>query len=118
MPHATLKEMLAQAQAAATGTPVDRSAHGRRRAVIQCVHANGPRYTVGEVRGDNVFDTYGPFSLLHETDPVVVSCEVCPADVSRTALNLSLLRAALGRPHNGVLKVNRDEVGTRLRLDE
>ncbi len=69
MPRFTLKEMLVQAQAAVSGTPVDRSGYGRRRAVMQCVHANGARYTVGEVRGDSVFSTYGPFSLLHETGP-------------------------------------------------
>ncbi len=72
MARFTLKEMLVQAQAAVSGTPVGRSGHGRRRAVIQCVHANGARYTVGGVRGDSVFSTYGPFCLLQEAGPVVV----------------------------------------------
>ncbi len=117
MARFTLKEVLVQAQAAVSGTPVGRSGHGRRRAVIQCVHANGARYTVGVCVSTACSARTDPSACCRRQD-LSLSCKMCLREVSPTALNLSLLRAALGRLHNGVLKIDRDEVGTRLQLDE
>jgi hypothetical protein len=88
--------------------PVDKATFGRRRVVIQCHHGSS-RLVIAEVRGDVVCGTHWPHSLTSATHDVYARCDRCPPE-TRWILDLAKIREALGRPHNGVLKLDVKDV--------
>jgi len=107
-----LKQMLKQAYPGQLA--LDKAAHGRKRAILQCHHGD-QRYTVGEIRGQVIFGIHGPHDLHRASYVVYVKCMQCPGDTGLRVLELTKLRAALHGPHPGNMqKVDVDAVSERL----
>ena len=106
-----LVDLIRRAQAGPAAS--DRAQYGRRRAVVQCHHGSR-RYNVGEVRGHVVIGTTWPHDLKHANYEVATRCMECPGTTGLRWLDLGLIRAALREPHDGVLKINVDEVSRRV----
>lgn len=86
--------------------PPVRSA-GQLRAQMLCHHPERP-YPVAQVRGATVIANEHRYSLTSETSDVGATCLACR---QQRLLDLAELRRRLGEPHEGVLKLDVDDVG-------